>query len=88
MEVRDRVVCIKDNYDGNGIITHRNGIIYMIRSVIASDWCIFVSSEVGSSFNNQYGFSNVGFHLHFIGESKLRKLKLDKIDESREVFIL
>ncbi len=84
MEVRDSVVCIKDNYDGNGIITHKKGNIYMIRSVIASDWCIFVSSEIGSSFNNQYGFGNPGFYLHFIGEKRLRKLKLEKINESNK----
>ena len=85
MEVRDRVVCIKDNYDGNGIITHRSGTIYIIRSVIGTaDWCLFVSSEVGSSFLNQYGFSKDCFYKHFIGESKLRKLKLEKINENNK----
>lgn len=88
MEVRDRVVCIKDNYDGNGIITHRMGNIYVIRSVIASDWCIFVSSEIGSSFNNQYGYGYAGFYLHFIGEREYRKLKLEKINSiSEEVYM-
>ena len=81
MEVRDRVVCINDNYDGNGIITHRKGVIYSVRSVIASDWCISVSSEIGSSFNNQYGYNNACFYKHFIGERVYRKLKLDKINE-------
>jgi len=87
MEVRDRVVCIKENCDGNGIITHKRNSIYMIRSVIASDWCIFVSSEVGSSFLDQYGFSKECFYKHFIGESRLRKLKLEKINSMNEMYM-
>jgi len=77
MKTGDKIYSI-ENIINDGVIIHNFNNPYFINT-----YTYYTIYEITSNFDYLTYFSDKEIHKYFISEKKLRKLKLQKINESR-----